>query len=157
VRAAWRERRNQRASVVVRLSFAKPGAAATSPPNLTGEVNCVATREELADSLAGFCETCNTNERLQTMNRGWNRHISITANDIDAAFTIIYEDGTAEVREGTSDEADLKVESDSETLTNIFYGEITPAEPYSDGSLRLLGSEDDILRLDFISLTIWGD
>jgi putative sterol carrier protein len=117
----------------------------------------MATAEELAESLEGFCKSCNANERLREMNRGWNRRISVTANDVDAAFTIIYEDGTATVVAGSADDADLKVESDSETLVSIFYGEVTPAEPYNGGTLRLLGSEDDILRLDEISLMIWGD
>jgi hypothetical protein len=47
--------------------------------------------------------------------------------------------------------------SDSETLADIFYGDITPTGPYNNGTLRIIGSEDDIIRLDFISLMIWGE
>jgi hypothetical protein len=39
----------------------------------------------------------------------------------------------------------------------MFFGDITPTEPYLNGSLKILGSEDDITRLDFISLLIWGE
>jgi putative sterol carrier protein len=117
----------------------------------------VATREELANSLEGFCDACNADDRLRELNHDWNRRISINANDMNVGFTITYRDGIAEVREGAPDDADLRVESDCETLTSIFYGEMTPAEPYATGELKLLGSEDDILRLDATSLLIWGE
>jgi len=117
----------------------------------------VATKEELSASLEGFCGSCNSNEQLKSMNLDWNRRIGVKANDIDAGFTITYQDGVAQVDPEFSEDADLKVESDSETLVSVFYGEVTPAQPYAEGTLRILGSEDDILRLDFVSLLIWGE
>jgi hypothetical protein len=39
----------------------------------------------------------------------------------------------------------------------MFYGDITPTQPYLNGTLKVLGTEDDIVRLDFISLMIWGE
>ena len=117
----------------------------------------MATKEELAASLEGFCESCNSNEQLKAMTLDWDRRIGVKANDIDAGFTITYQDGVATVQDGFSEDADLKAESDCETLVSVFYGEVTPAQPYADGTLRILGSEDDILRLDFVSLLIWGE
>jgi hypothetical protein len=40
---------------------------------------------------------------------------------------------------------------------DLFSGRITPTEPYLNGTLRVLGSEEDVMRLDFISLMIWGE
>ena len=117
----------------------------------------MASIEELEASLESFCQSCNENEKLKMMNRDWNRQINIKADDINAEFTIVYEDGNAAFRHGLTAGAELTVQSDSETLADIFYGDITPAEPYNNGTLKVLGSEEDILRLDFISLMIWGE
>lgn len=117
----------------------------------------MATEEELQASLEAFCQSCNENERLKVMNQGWNRNINIQATDTDAKFSIIYQDGIANSKPGLAEGADLTVQSDSETLADIFYGDITPTEPYNNGTLKVLGSEEDVMRLDFISLMIWGE
>lgn len=117
----------------------------------------MATQEELAASLVVFCQNCNQNERLGVMNRDWNRRINIRATDLEVAFNINYREGLASLENGLFAEAELTVEGDSEVLADLFYGVITPVEPYMDGTLRVTGSEEDIMRLDFISLMIWGE
>ncbi len=117
----------------------------------------MSTRDELAEALRGFCDSCTSNDQLRKMNRGWDRRIGVWASDLGAGFTIDYQDSAAELFDGLPDEPDLNVESDAATLVSIFSGAVTPAEPYADGSLRVLGNEDDVLRLDFISQVIWGE
>lgn len=91
------------------------------------------------------------------MNRDWDRVILISADDIASHYTLILNGGELTVKEGQVGEPDLVVMADSETLTDLFYGDITPTEPYMKGILRIKGNEDDIVRLDFISLLIWGE
>jgi putative sterol carrier protein len=91
------------------------------------------------------------------MNRDWDRVVVIKATDVDSLHTLILKEGVVSLKEGALNSPDLTVISDSETLADIFYGDMTPTEPYNNGTLRIMGSEDDIIRLDFISLMIWGE
>jgi len=117
----------------------------------------LATHEEITDSLKVFTDNYNKNERLKIMNRDWDRVVVVKATDVESRHTMTLKDGVVSLKEGASDNPDLTVISDSETLADIFYGDITPTEPYNNGTLRVMGSEDDLIRLDFISLLIWGE
>ncbi len=117
----------------------------------------MATHEEIRDSLRAFQEGYNKNKKLKIMNRDWNRVVLIEANDVESKHTLILKDGELTVCEGATDNPDIIVTADSETLADLFYGDITPTEPYMNGTLIIKGSEDDIVRLDFISLMIWGE
>jgi len=116
----------------------------------------MATHPEITESLKAFTDNFNKNPRLKIMNRDWNRVVMIKATDVDSLHTLTLFEGDVALREGPHEQPDLTVISDSETLADIFWGDKTPTEPYNDGTLRILGSEDDIIRLDFISLLIWG-
>lgn len=117
----------------------------------------MATHQEINESLQAFLASYQKNERLKTMNRDWDRVINVRATDIQSEYTMTLIKGELEIKEGAAGQVDLTVESDSETLADLFYGDITPTEPYMNGTLKISGSEDDILRLDFISLMIWGE
>lgn len=118
----------------------------------------MATHEEISASLQSFYEGYQKNSKLKLMSKDWNRVISIKANDIDSQHTLTLQNGELTVVQGVSDQnPDLVVTSDSDTLAGLFNGDITPTEPYLNGTLMIQGSEDDIVRLDFISLMIWGE
>lgn len=117
----------------------------------------MATHEEITGSLKAFQDNYSKNERLKVMNRDWDRVVVIRATDIESLHTLTLKEGSLSLKEGASESPDLTVISDSETLADIFYGDITPTEPYNNGTLRIMGAEDDIIRLDFISLMIWGE
>ena len=117
----------------------------------------MATHQEIKESLMFFLDNYQKNERLRIMNQDWNRIINIRANDTVSECTMVLEKGVLDVKEGAAPNPDLTVEANSETLADLFYGDITPTEPYINGTLKILGSEEDILRLDFISLLIWGE
>jgi len=117
----------------------------------------VATHLEITESLKTFTDNYSKNERLKIMNRDWDRVVLIKATDIESIHTLTLKDGVLSLNEGASGAPDLTVVSDSETLADVFYGDINPTEPYNNGTLRVMGSEDDITRLDFIILMIWGE
>ncbi|MCL2766672.1 MAG: SCP2 sterol-binding domain-containing protein [Peptococcaceae bacterium] len=117
----------------------------------------MASHAELTESLSVFKDNYNSNDRLKIMNKDWNRVVVVRATDVTSEHTITVRDGAVSFAEGAAETADLTVISDSEILADIFYGDITPTEPYNNGTLRIIGQEDDILRLDFISLMIWGE
>jgi len=116
----------------------------------------MASAEEVRDSLVSFAESCNENAQLRIMNKDWNRTIDIHATDHDANFTLLSQDGQVTVADGKPAVADMVVEAEAELLTQIFYGEVSPTEPYNDGSLTVHGAEQDVLHLDFITAILWG-
>lgn len=117
----------------------------------------MATHEEITESLQSFKDSYQANSKLKVMNKDWDRNVWVLANDIESAHTLIVRDGELSFAEGRQGEPNLTVISDSETLADMFFGDITPTEPYLSGALKIAGSEDDILRLDIISLLIWGE
>lgn len=117
----------------------------------------MATNSEIYESLQAFTENFNKNDRLKLMNKDWNRVVVVKATDIESVHTWILNNGMLKLKEGLTDDPDLTVISDSETLTDVFYGDLTPIEPYNNGTLRIIGTEDDITRLDFICLMMWGE
>lgn len=117
----------------------------------------MATHEEIKESLQEFTANFNSNERLKVMNKDWDRVVAIKATDVESEHTWTLQKGVLTLQEGLTAGPDLTVISDSETLADIFYGDVTPIEPYNNGKLRIIGTEDDITRLDFICLMIWGE
>jgi len=117
----------------------------------------MATHEEITESLEAFARAYSENARLKVMNRDWDRNVLILPEDIESVHTLVLKDGELSFSQGKTAEPDLTVISNSDILADMFFGDITPTEPYMNGTLRIIGSEDDILRLDFISLLIWGE
>ena len=115
----------------------------------------MATAEELHDSLRSFAESCNENTRLMAMIKDWNRIMHIHATDLGADAALITQDGAVTALPDAPAAADLVLQADAEILTQIFYGELSPNDPYNDGTLRIQGSEDDVVRLDFVIAMLW--
>jgi putative sterol carrier protein len=117
----------------------------------------MASVEEVKESLESFAADCNANARLKVMNRDWNRIIAIHASDLKRDFTVITNMGSVSVQDGKPAKADMAILAHSEILTQIFYGEVSPNVPYNEGTLRVQGTEQDVLHLDFITAMLWED
>ena len=115
----------------------------------------MATAEELQDSLESFAASCNENERLAAMIKDWNRTMHIRATDLGTDAALITSGGNVTAQIGAPPVADLALESSAEILTQIFYGELSPNDPYNDGTLRIQGPQEDIVRLDFVIAMLW--
>lgn len=115
----------------------------------------MATAEELKDSLESFAQSCNENARLMAMVKDWNRILHIQATDLGDDYTLVTHDGAVTVSAGAPAGPDLTIKSTAEILTEVFYGEVSPNEPYNAGTLRIQGAEDDIVRLDFVIAMLW--
>ena len=115
----------------------------------------MATAEELHDSLASFAESCNENARLMAMIKDWNRVMHIQATDLGTDAALVTRDGTVAMLPDAPASADLVLQADAEILTQIFYGELSPNDPYNEGTLRIQGPEEDIVRLDFVIAMLW--
>ncbi len=111
----------------------------------------------LGDVLQEFVERCNANPRLTAMNRDWTRDVAILATDTGEIFWIQSAEGQLSAGAGAKSGADLEIRADGDVLAAIFSGQMAPTEPYNQGDLLVHGSQDDLLRLDVITLMIWGE
>ena len=115
----------------------------------------MASAEELHDSLQSFAQSCNQNTRLMAMIKDWNRVMHVHADDLSVDATLTTHDGAVTTALSAPAAADLVLQANSDILTQIFYGELSPNDPYNDGTLRIQGPESDILRLDFVIAMLW--
>lgn len=111
----------------------------------------------LLEALTQFADECNHNERLQEMNRDWTRRIQLESEDTHRSHYIVSEAGQLSVGAGAMPNPDLLITSTEEILTQVFSGQMTPTEPYNVGDLLVKGHQDDIMRLDILTLLIWGE
>lgn len=117
-----------------------------------------ANPDELYAALDHFRAKINENQRLRTMNRDWNRDIAVVAKDLpEVQAWIRMRAGEMDWLRQTCEVPHIVLTAPADVLIGIFRGERTPTEPYLDGSLTLRGSQEDVLRLDFVSLMIWGE
>jgi putative sterol carrier protein len=118
----------------------------------------MASVEEIAEAYADWRERCNANERLRRMLRGWDRVVQLEAIDTGDRFTLEVRDQhigvlSLEAR-GT---ADLIVTATSEDFADLFWGDLNPSEKYMSGEIVLAGSQEDVMRLDALSMVAFLD
>ena len=110
---------------------------------------------DVHDSVRSFADSCNENKQLMSMIAGWNRTIHVISTDVVSHATLKTNAGTVTMAPDLEGTPDLIIQSDTEILAKVFYGEVSPNEPYNDGTLRIVGSESDIVKLDFITAMLW--
>lgn len=109
----------------------------------------------LRAALSAFAERINTDPKLRRMVADWERGIAVEATDGDGVGILVH---GGEVLVGAlPDTPDIRLSAPQSVLEDVFSGRLSPTEPYVDGSLRVEGSQEDVLRLDFLSLMIWGE
>ena len=91
------------------------------------------------------------------MNRDWSRRIQLEPDDTQHLHWLVSDEGLVSAGEGPVDNPDMLIQAPEEILTAIFSGEMTPTEPYNAGDLLVRGQQDDIMRLDILTLLIWGE
>ena len=89
------------------------------------------------------------------MIKDWSRTMHIHAADIGAEGTLTTQDGVMTAERGAPTTADLALQATAAILSQIFYGEVSPNDPYNAGTLRIQGPEADIVRLDFVTAMLW--
>jgi putative sterol carrier protein len=106
--------------------------------------------------LEVFAAKINGDARLRQMIADWDRVIRVEPSDGPPPETLVVAGGAVAVGPAEA-EAAIVLRAPAEVLASIFRGERSPTEPYLDGTLRVIGSQEDVLRLDFLSLMIWGE
>lgn len=114
-----------------------------------GEIN-------LDAALAEFVAACTENPRLREMNRDWSRVIQVVSSDGPEPYWIACDHGILSWGKGERP-WDLRIDASGEILSAVFTGQLSPTEPYDVGDLMVKGQQDDLMRLDIMTLLIWGE
>jgi putative sterol carrier protein len=111
--------------------------------------------EELREALIAFAARINADPRLRKMVADWERAIALETTE-GAGVGMLVRGGEVLVSD-LPPAPDIRLSAPGSVLCAVFSGRMSPTEPYVDGSLRVEGSQEDVLRLDFLSLMIWGE
>ncbi|OLZ09171.1 SCP2 sterol-binding domain-containing protein [Sulfobacillus thermosulfidooxidans] len=111
----------------------------------------------MLSTFEDFARACNENERLRQMNRDWSRTIVIETTDSHQLYWLRSQNGVIEAGEGDVPNADMHIEGTEDIIQAVFSGQMSPTEPYNAGDLLVKGHQDDLMRLDIITLLIWGE
>jgi putative sterol carrier protein len=118
----------------------------------------MADRDEIFEAYADWRARCNQNERLRRMLRGWDRVVHLVASDSGDRFTVTIKDQRlAELVDGAEAVADLIVTASSEDFADLFWGDLNPSEKYMSGEITLAGAQEDVMRLDAMSMVAFLD
>jgi putative sterol carrier protein len=118
----------------------------------------VADRDEVTEAYADWRARCNENERLRRMLRGWDRVVHLVATDTGDRFTVVVRDQSlAALADGADEVADLIVTATSEDFADLFWGDLNPSQKYMSGEITLAGAQEDVMRLDAMSMVAFLD
>lgn len=113
---------------------------------------------ELHQILSSFADKVNANDKVGRLISNWNPNIILSTTDSEAVFTIIVRN--ARISDITVGEEasghEIRMEAASDILRSIFTGRTNPATAVLTGDLAVFGEAADHIRLDAVSMLIWG-
>lgn len=118
----------------------------------------MATSAEIMEALADYKVQCNNNKRLRRMQRDWTKLLHFHAEETDDWFTMeVIKGEITTFSEGKEGTPDVIVTATSEDMCDMFWGDLNPAQKYLDGEIRVKASQEDVQRIDAITMIIWPD
>ena len=118
----------------------------------------MATTEDLLEAYAEWRARSNENPRLIKMAKGWDRVIHFVTTDTEQGYTMRVEaQQLTELEVGHVEQPDVIVTGSSEDFCDMFWGDLNPSEKYMSGEIKLAGSQQDVVRIDAISMVAFLD
>ena len=118
----------------------------------------MATSQEILEALADYQVQCNDNKRLRKMQRDWSKLLHFVADDTkDAVHHGRGEGRDRLLQAGAEGAPDIIVTAKSEDLCDMFWGDLNPSQKYLQGEIRVKATQEDVVRLDAITMIIWPD
>jgi len=118
----------------------------------------MASKEEILEALTDYQVQCNNNKRLRRMQCDWSKLLHFLAEDTGDMFTMDVVNGEiVSFEAGARDTPDIIVTTLSENLCDMFWGDLNPSQKYLDGEIRVKATQEDVMRLDAITMIIWPD
>jgi putative sterol carrier protein len=118
----------------------------------------MATSTQILEALGDYKVQCNENARLRRMQRDWTRLLHFHAEDTDNWFTMnVVKGEIISFEAGAQGTPDIVVSTGSENLCDMFWGDLNPSQKYLQGEIRVKATQEDVVRLDAITMIIWPD
>lgn len=113
---------------------------------------------QLRDGLLRFQRNVNDHPQMRKVLNDWDRDILVEASDAPERYLLLVRDRRMdEVTTGDPSGIDIiSIKAPLETLMEIFCGFLSPAQAHDEGVLQVFASERDQVKLDTISLLLWG-
>jgi len=112
---------------------------------------------ELKAILSDFCDRSNDNIKAKRLVSGWDRLIEIQVDDTGNSFFLETCNGVANIMtDPKSGHVNIIVEGSQNVIAGVFSGSKNPSSEVLDGNLALFGSDMDQIKLDALSLILWG-
>lgn len=112
----------------------------------------------LLQALEHFKNQTNGHPRMASLIKGWEPTIVVEASDSGTTRYLPVracriETVLSECREGTHL---VHLRANEDVLTAVFEGRTNPASVFLDGTLEIFANDKDHVKLDAISLVLWG-
>ncbi len=104
-------------------------------------------REILGNMISKFEKTVEEKDGIEDKLEGFKRDISISFNDDGNFHFSIDETEMGEIKEGSNDDADIKITTDTETLTSLLNKDMKPMEAYARKKIKVDASIMDMLKI----------
>ncbi len=118
----------------------------------------MASTEELLEAYAEWRTRSNANPRLTKMLKGWDRVIHFITTDTGQGYTMRVEgQQLSELAVDHEGQPDVVVTGSSEDFCDMYWGDLNPSEMYMSGVITLAGSQQDVMRIDAISMVAFLD
>ncbi|MCL8268332.1 SCP2 sterol-binding domain-containing protein [Leptospira weilii] len=113
----------------------------------------------ILECLTLFQEKVNENPRMKTLLKNWNPIILVESNDLnDKYFLTIRDTKIVDIQNNYSEDINhlIHLRANSENIVSVFSGKLNPANAFLNGTLEVFAQEKDQIKLDAISLVLWG-
>lgn len=112
----------------------------------------------LKATLETFREQVNSNRLIAPLLKNWQRTVIIDCEDSGATYSLIVRDcRLVEIREGRLETGiTLNVAAEEAVIEKIFTGALNPSTAFLDGEIEVYGDDADKVKLDAITLVLWG-
>ena len=112
----------------------------------------------LAETLLQFHDKVNADSRLQSILRGWEPVIVVEVLGTGwKRYLVVRDCRIAEIRSNDEESPHVvHLLAEEDVLNAVFDGGLNPTEAFLNGDLQIFANDKDQVKLDAISLMLWG-
>lgn len=113
---------------------------------------------DIEKTLKTFQDQVNAHKALNNLLKGWEPTIVVESTDSRRVFSLPVRNQKIDaVREDhQTDSHEILLRGTEQLLEAVFSGKTNPAMAHLEGKLEVFGSDRDQVKLDSISLVLWG-
>lgn len=116
-----------------------------------------ASPSALEACIREFLQLCKSNSDLSKLIKKWERYVHFKPTDSDEVFSLEITGGAvSSVHRGAlEDKKTLTVSAPTQVIIEVLSGRLNPADAVISSGLGVFGAEEDVMKLDAITLVLW--